>query len=170
MAVLLIRRAEESDVSAIIDICSAAWQSTYKELYPQSYIDRVIADYYHEERVTKEIRENTPYFHGYWVAEKDHQVIGCIGGGIDEQKAGHIYVFYMAPELKRQGVGTALLDGFTAYQKEVYGIKEQWISALTEGNHVGQAFYEKQGFVFQYAKANKAIEGGPRSLYLRRQL
>ncbi|MGT2682755.1 hypothetical protein [Streptococcus porci] len=86
MTALLIRRAEVSDVSAIIDICSAAWQSTYKELYPQSYIDRVIADYYHKERVTREIRGNTPYFHGYWVAEKDYQVIGCIGGALMSKK------------------------------------------------------------------------------------
>lgn len=43
-----IRRAVLEDVSAIMDICSRGWQETYLDLFPQSYIDQVIADYYNE--------------------------------------------------------------------------------------------------------------------------
>ena len=157
MDLLTVRRAEVKDVVAIASICSDAWRQTYKDMLPQSYIEQVIADYYSLERVAKECAENTPYFYGYWVAVKDGQVLGCIGGGIDQENAGHIYVFYVRPELKRQGVGSSLLKEFPAYQKSSYGISEQWVSSLTEGNRLGQAFYEKSGFVVDFATESQIL-------------
>ncbi len=100
----------------------------------------------------------------------DGQVVGCIGGGIDQGNAGHIYVFYVRPELKRQGVGSALLKEFTAYQKNTYGIKEQWVSSLTEGNRIGQAFYEKSGFVFDFATESRDPSHAQRKFHLKRSV
>ena len=143
MDLLALRRAEAKDVEAIASICSDGWRQTYKDILPQSYIEEVIADYYSLERVAKECAENTPYFHGYWVAEMDGQAVGCIGGGIDQENAGHIYVFYVRPELKRQGVGSALLKEFTAYQKSSYGISEQWVSLSQRGITLGRPFMKR---------------------------
>ena len=170
MDLLALRRAEAKDVEVIASICSQAWRQTYKDILPQSYIEEVIADYYSLERVAKECAENMPYYHGYWVAEMDGQVLGCIGGGIDQENAGHIYVFYVQPELKRQGVGSALLKEFTAYQKSSYGISEQWVSSLKEGNHIGQAFYEKNGFVFDFATDSQDPSHAQRNLHLKRSV
>lgn len=165
-----VRRAELRDVPAIIGICSDSWRETYKDIVPQSYIDQVISEYYNRKRVGEEVTETSPYFHGYWVAEVAGQVLGCIGGGIDDQGAGHIYVFYVQPDCKRQGIGRALLESFTAHQKETYGIGEQWITSLMEGNSVGQSFYEKQGFVVQYASENSKGPQFPRKLHLKRSV
>lgn len=163
-----VRRAELKDVADIIAICSAGWQETYKDLVSQSCIDQVIKEYYNTVSVTKEVTENSPNFHGYWVAEKEGRVLGCIGGGIDGENAGHVYVFYVHPDMKGQGIGTALLNAFTAYQKETYGITEQWVTSLMEGNLIGQAFYEKSGFVFDYATEDKQAEHSNRSFHLKR--
>ena len=167
---LQVRRAELKDVAGIIAVCSNGWRETYQDLVPQSYIEQVIADYYNTERVTREFAENTPYYHGYWVAESDGEVVGCIGGGIDEQNAGHVYVFYVHPDVKRKGIGTALLEAFTTYQKETYRITEQWITSLMEGNRIGQAFYGKSGFVFEFATENPDAPHSRRSLHLKRKV
>ncbi len=53
MDLLAVRRAEAKDVEAIASICSDGWRQTYKDILPQSYIEKVIADYYSLERVAK---------------------------------------------------------------------------------------------------------------------
>lgn len=165
-----VRRAELKDVPAIIAVCSDAWRQTYQHLVPTSYMEQVIAEYYNTDRVTREYAEDTPNYHGYWVAEKDGQILGCIGGGIDDQNAGHVYVFYVRPDVKRQGIGTALLEELTAYQKSTYGITEQWITSLMEGNLIGQAFYEKSGFIFEFATESNQSAHSHRSLHLKRKV
>lgn len=167
---MIIRRAEVRNVPKIIDICSRGWQVTYKDLVPQSYIDQVIAEYYNEERVAKDVLDNSSYYHGYWVAVKDDNTLGCIGGGIDKQNEGHVYVLYVDPDLKRQGVGSQLLAAFTDYQKDTYSIEQQWITSVMEGNVIGLSFYEKQGFDFQYATESKQDSSFPRGFHLKRSI
>ena len=117
MDLLTVRRAEAKDVEAIASIISDAWRQTYKNILPQSYIEEVIADYYSLDRVAKECAENTPYFHGYWVAVKDGQVLGCIGGGIDQENAGHIY-FLCSTRTQASRCGDCSLKG-------LYGLPEK---------------------------------------------
>lgn len=167
---MIIRRAEVKDVPMIIDICSRGWQVTYKDLVPQSYIDQVIAEYYNEERVTNDVQDNSPYYHGYWVAVKNDNILGCIGGGIDKQNEGHVYVLYVDPDLKRQGIGSQLLAAFTDYQKDTYNIEQQWITSAMEGNETGLSFYEKQGFVFQYATDSRQDPLFPKGFHLKRHV
>ncbi|MGT2828577.1 GNAT family N-acetyltransferase [Streptococcus hillyeri] len=167
---MIIRRAVLKDVPQIMAVCSRGWRETYKDLVPQSYINQVIEDYYNEARVTKDVLDDSPYYHGYWVVVEDDKVLGCIGGGIDEHNEGHIYVLYVDPELKRQGIGSQLVDAFTAYQKETYGIEKQWITSAMEGNRIGLSFYEKQGFIFQYATESKKSPSFPRSFHLKRSV
>lgn len=165
---MIIRRAELTDVPQIMDVCSRGWQATYQDLVPQSYIDQVIDEYYNDERVTKDVLESSSYYHGYWVAVEDDKVLGCIGGGVDNRNEGHIYVLYVDPDLKRQGIGSQLVAAFTTYQKDTYEIEEQWITSAMEGNMVGLSFYEKQGFIFQYATESKQHPSFPRGFHLKR--
>lgn len=165
---ITVQKATVDDVKAISEICSSSWIETYQGIYPENYIQQVIREYYNPERVTKEVLETSKYWNGYWVAKRGNQVLGCIGGGVDDQNAGHVYVFYVRPDIKRQGVGSALLEGLTAYQKATYGITDQWITSVTEGNRIGIAFYEKSGFVFDFATENTTAPHDRRNLHLKR--
>ncbi|MDO4779318.1 MAG: GNAT family N-acetyltransferase [Tissierellia bacterium] len=138
------RFATVEDAQAISEICSEAWRITYAELYSKKYIDKVIADFYNIDRIIKECQESTGDWHGYMVAEKDNQVIGCIGGACVGD-TGFIYVLYVKPDLKGIGVGSVLLDFLTNYQKEQFGITHQEVNATTD-NMMGIPFYEKHGF------------------------
>ncbi|MBY5034560.1 GNAT family N-acetyltransferase [Streptococcus gallolyticus] len=165
-----IRKATLADVEAISRICSDGWRETYKHLHTQDHINMVIEEYYNLQRVQKDVTECSAAWSGYWVAEEDETVEGCIGGGIDQDNNCHIYVFYVAPELKRRGIGTALLQAFTDYQIETYGIEWQWVTSVTEGNLLGLAFYEKQGFTFDFATENSQDCQLPKNLHYKRKV
>lgn len=139
-----VRFANPIDAPAIAQICSQAWRITYKDLYSQAYIDKVIAEFYNLSRVEQECQTSSADWHGYMVAEKDGEIVGCIGGACEDE-TGFIYVLYVKPSLKGQGIGTALLDGLTHYQKGTYSIRQQDVY-VTAGNQMGIPFYEKNGF------------------------
>lgn len=139
-----VRFATVEDAQAISDICSEAWRITYAELYSKEYIEKVIDDFYNIDRIKKECQESSSRWHGYMVAVEENEVVGCIGGACDDD-VGFIYVFYVKPEMKGKGIGGALLDFLTDYQKEQFSITSQEVNATT-GNRMGIPFYEKNGF------------------------
>jgi GNAT superfamily N-acetyltransferase len=61
--------------------------------------------------------------------------------------AGNVYVLYLDPALRGQGIGTALL-GFITDQQRAAGAVEQWVS-VTEGNDLGIPFYMARGFAIR---------------------
>lgn len=139
-----VRFATKEDAKYISDICSEAWKITYADIYSKDYIDKVIEEFYNVERIAKESSESSPHWHGYMVAHENQKILGCIGGAIDGE-IGFIYVLYVDPKHKGQGVGGALLDFLTNHQKENYGITRQEVF-VTTGNMMGILFYEKNGF------------------------
>src|SRR5690606_11697132 len=84
-----------------------------------------------------------------FIAEMNGNIVGAIGGGMTSTTAGEVYVFYLDPEMRGQGIGTRLLTFFTKIQKHTYGATEQWVS-VAKGNNYGIPFYEARGFIFQY--------------------
>lgn len=164
-----VRFAAVEDAEAISDICSVAWRVTYAEIYSKEYIEKVIDDFYNIDRIRRECRQSSKEWHGYIVAAKDNQVLGCIGGACDGD-TGFIYVLYVKPDCKGMGIGSALLDFLTDYQKEHYGITHQEVFATT-GNKMGIPFYEKQGFELLEVVANWVDETeGTQNRYRRQVL
>lgn len=141
-----VRFATKEDAKSIANLCSKVWKVTYADIYSKEYIDHVIEEFYNVERIAKESSESSSHWHGYMVAYEDGRILGCIGGAI-EGEIGSIYVLYVDPDHKGQGVGSALLDFLTNYQKENYGITRQEVF-VTTGNMMGVPFYEKKGFEF----------------------
>lgn len=139
-----VRFTTIEDAKAISDICSESWRITYAKLYSNQYIDKVIDEFYNIDRIAKECSESSSDWHGYIVAHDEDNILGCIGGGCDT-KTGFIYVLYVKPDSKRLGIGSALLEFLTQYQKSNYDIKFQLVYATT-GNMMGIPFYLKQGF------------------------
>jgi ribosomal protein S18 acetylase RimI-like enzyme len=62
-----------------------------------------------------------------------------------------LFVIYLDPTRRNEGIGSKLLDAVTKQQKDEYGAKVQWVS-VQKGNMKGIPFYQAKGFKFQYEK------------------
>lgn len=140
-----IRKAGPDDVPELQAILTRAWNHTYRMLYTQEYIDRIVAEFYNPERLFQETTTSSEHWSGYYVLDVDHKIVGCIGGGIIAPKIGSIFVLYLDPKEKRKGYGTILVNQFTQLQKAEYQITEQTVS-VSEGNQMGLPFYRRLGF------------------------
>lgn len=149
MKTVFIRKATKKDAKAIADVLAKSQWFTYKTLYSEGYIKRLIDQYYNVQRIEQEIVFISEEWHGYFIAEMNGKVVGAIGGGMNDDTAGEVYVLYLDPMLLGQGIGTRLLDFFTKIQKHTYGAKEQWVS-VAKGNSYGIPFYKARGFIFQH--------------------
>ncbi|KZE68846.1 acetyltransferase [Fictibacillus phosphorivorans] len=159
---IIFKKAGTEDVSGIARVCREGWRATYGYLEDEAYVNQVIEEYYNEDRILKEVTEFSDYWHGYFVAKENGQVVGAIGGGTTGEKAGEIFVFYMDPIKRNMGIGSQLLNYYTNYQKNL-GIKEQWLSAQKD-NEKGIPFYEAKGFVKQ---SEKMSEGSDKYISIR---
>lgn len=72
------------------------------------------------------------------------EVVGAIGGGLTGPEEAEVFVLYLLPHRRREGIGTRLLDHLTEIQRAM-GAKKQWVS-VTKGNGKGIPFYEARGF------------------------
>jgi ribosomal protein S18 acetylase RimI-like enzyme len=129
----------------------------------------VIAEYYTPERIKAEI-EAPQSWDGWVVAVDDDIVVGAGGGGMIEPHAGEIFVLYLDPTRRREGIGSLLLDAITEQQR-AHGAREQWVSVEPE-NTKGLPFYEAHGFKVRGERPawGSALEEGRVSLRLMRRL
>lgn len=166
---IVIRRAEAADVEGIARVCAEGWRDTYKDLYSGERIEAVIAVYYTPERITDEISASEGW-DGWLVAIDDGTVVGAGGGGMIEPHAGEVFVLYLDPTRRREGIGTLLLDAITA-QQLAHGAREQWVSVEPE-NTKGLPFYEAHGFEARGERPTfgSSPEEGQVSLRLMRKL
>jgi ribosomal protein S18 acetylase RimI-like enzyme len=140
---IIIRRAEPDDAKGIARVCAEGWRDTYVDIYTPEQIESVIAEYYTPERITAEITAPQGW-HGWIVAVDDGLVVGAGGGGMIEPDAGEVFVLYLDPTRRREGIGSLLLDAITEQQR-AEGAREQWVSVEPD-NAKGLPFYEARGF------------------------
>lgn len=141
-------QATPAHVAGICQVCADGYRATYADLCTREYIERIIREFYNEERVLKEVTKTDRSWGGYFVAVEDGRVVGAGGGGMIGEWTGEVFVLYVAPNRRNEGIGTRLLDAITRQQKG-YGATEQWVSVF-KGNRKGIPFYEARGFVFQH--------------------
>lgn len=96
--------------------------------------------WYNVNRVREDIA-NGIYTH---VAIADGKVAGTIGGILTEEGTSEIYVFYMDEKYRYQGIGSKLLERFTAEHVND-GATDQYAS-VEEDNELGIPFYTSRGF------------------------
>lgn len=142
-----ILKATLKDAEGIKSVCSEGYRETYPGLLPPTHIEKVIQDFYNMERIASEITTTGKEWNGWFVAVEQGKVVGAGGGGIIAEETAELFVLYLDPARKRQGIGTQLLDAITKDQVE-RGAKEQWVS-VAKGNAMGIPFYEAVGFAFQ---------------------
>ncbi|MFC4072172.1 GNAT family N-acetyltransferase [Actinoplanes subglobosus] len=140
----VVRAARDEDAAAIADICTRGYRRTYPALLSSEFIERMIAEFYHLERVSKEVAAAPPGWLGYQVVEEDGRVLGAAGGGLTAPGVGELFVLYLDPDERGRGLGTLLLDRITGQLREL-AATEMWVAAL-DGNELGIPFYEARGF------------------------
>jgi GNAT superfamily N-acetyltransferase len=140
---LIIRRAETRDAEGIARVCAAGWRDTYRGLKEPERIEAVIAEYYAPERIRREI-DATKGWDGWIVAVEDNTVIGGGGGGMTGPDVGEVFVLYLDPTRRGEGIGTLILNAITE-QQLAQGAREQWVSVEPE-NSKGLPFYYHRGF------------------------
>jgi len=153
-------QAQPEHVAGICRVCADGWRATYADMFSPDYIERIIGEYYNEERVLKEVTETGREWGGWFVAVEDGRVVGAGGGGMTGERTGEVFVLYVAPDRRNEGIGTRLLDAITR-QQQAFGATEQWVSVF-KGNRKGLPFYEARGFVFHHeqpAYGNRDEEG-----------
>ena len=83
----------------------------------------------------------------FWVAVgENNRVVGCIGFETINSTEARVHRLYVKPELKRQGIGTALLETLTRYVKE-RGYTKLSINLLEDKLTETKLFYKANNFV-----------------------
>jgi len=147
MKMIRICQAAPEHVEGIIQVCTAGYRATYRDIYPDEYMESVIREFYNRERVLREVTEFSREWGGYFVAVEDGKVIGAGGGEMVNDTAGELFVLYVDPNRRNEGIGTRLLQAITDQQLAL-GATEQWVS-VQKGNMRGIPFYEARGFELQ---------------------
>lgn len=151
-----IKLALPEHVEGISKVCFEGQWATYGELLPADYIERVIKRFYSHDRILDEITVINNNWNGWFVALENGVVIGAGGGGLTGPEVGEVFVLYLDPERRNEGIGTMLLDVMTQDQKS-RGAKEQWVS-VQKNNQKGIPFYEARGFIFQHEQKTYETE------------
>lgn len=146
--VIKVRKADPKDVEGIAKVCKDGYWATYAELFSKEYITRIISAFYNRERIHREVTETSREWGGYFVAIENDEVVGAIGGGIINDTTSEVFVLYINPDRRNEGIGTKLLDVLTKQQKEEFAASKQWVS-VAKGNQKGIPFYEAKGFIFK---------------------
>lgn len=144
---MIVQLANEKHVQGIVDVCTRAYRITSQDILTKEYIDRRCEEFFNENRVHKEVTEQSRYWGGYFVALEDGCVIGAGGGGMTGEKTGELFVLYIEPDRRNEGIGSKILQAITEQQKDL-GAKEQWVS-VQKDNYLGIPFYEAKGFIYQ---------------------
>jgi GNAT superfamily N-acetyltransferase len=161
-----IRLAGAEDVEGIAAVCAAGWRDTYAGIRDPDWIESVIADFYTAERIRGEIAPREGW-DGWVVAVEAGTVVGAGGGGLTGRDVGELFVLYLDPGRRGEGIGTLLLDAITEQQRE-QGAREQWVSVAAD-NAKGLPFYLARGFDVRGERSEYGNGGGV-SLRLMRPL
>lgn len=140
----LIRQATENDAKEIAEIIVSGWQTAYRGIIANEFLDNMSV-----EKMTKNWEQNIKTQdenNKICVYEDENNVLAVIRFGKADNlqsKNGEIHVLYVKPEIKRNGIGTKLVE----YAKEKLikqGYKKMEIWCAKE-NKPSIEFYIKMG-------------------------
>lgn len=155
-----IRPAELSDSEGIARVHTGSWQSAYRGLLPDEWLDALRW----EERKVRWDAILTSSNKGYVYVAEDAQnkVVGFASSGpsrdedIDQDRVHELYAIYLLPECWGEGIGRSLLHVVINNVPETAVRLELWV---LEENKRGRNFYESQGFTLDGATKLAEIGG-----------
>ncbi|WP_407271732.1 GNAT family N-acetyltransferase [Radiobacillus sp. PE A8.2] len=162
---ILVEKATPDHVAGIAHVCIEGCRATYKGLRSTESIERNNKLFYNEKRILTEVTEVTDSWDGWFVALEAGEVIGAIGGGMTGVDVSEVFVLYLNPNRRNEGIGTMLLEKLTEVQREK-GSMKQWVS-VQKANQKGIPFYEAKGFHLQAEQPAYANAPGENYVSLR---
>lgn len=157
------RLAHPSDARAIAEVHVRSWQSAYRGIVPDTYLDALSV----ERRAMafgEALSRGSPEM---WVAESHADIVGWIAFGSSRdadatQSVGEVEAIYVSPSHWSAGAGSALWS--VARPRLV----ERGFTSVTlwvlEDNHRAIRFYSRAGFAPDVA-ARKRLSIGGKSLW-----
>ena len=147
-----IREAEASDAEAIARVRVQSWQSTYRGLLPEEYLQSLSVD--DHARNWRSILSARGLQGFTYVAEsEDGTVTGFALGGAertgDARYTGELYAIYLLQAQQRQGVGKRLIAAVARRLLEE-GMASMLVWVLAE--NPSRWFYEAMGGEYLYEK------------------
>ena len=144
---LLIRSAIEADVPHVAEIHMASWRDAYRGVIPDAVIDARTV-----EGATAMWSANLAKFPGNLTVAQiaDGQIAGfsCAGSVTDHERSGpyefEVYALHVRPDLRRKGVGAALLDHTITRARVELGMRSLIVWTLDD-LHLSRRFYEREG-------------------------
>jgi ribosomal protein S18 acetylase RimI-like enzyme len=105
-----LRLGSGGDRSLLIHFLQRAYGEFSPEQAPLSHLADTVKQYFSAE---------TPL----WIVERDSQAIACLwmGNAVDQvngERYGHIFLVYVDPQHRRQGIATELIDRARQWAKE----------------------------------------------------
>ena len=140
-----LRKATVIDAGTISRVRAAGWQSAYRGIIADEYLDSMDVDGW-AEGLRFAMAES---LHGavLYVAELETEIVGWAWGGRNRDAptayAGELYAIYLLPEYQRQGIGLQLTTTTAARLLEE-GLRSMVVWALQD-NRPARRFYEKLG-------------------------
>jgi GNAT superfamily N-acetyltransferase len=143
-----VRRATPDDARAIAATGVIGWQSAYRGILPDDYLDAMSV----ETRAIAwrhRLEADTDGLAPAWVGESGGRVVGFVSGGPprDEDVApptAEIYAIYLRPEAWRHGLGTALMGAATGHLRSLGAT--DLVLWVFEANRAARSFYEALGW------------------------
>jgi len=145
---MVIRNAGPGDVECIAAIHVSSWQSAYRGLLPDSYLDSLTA----EQRLPmwKQILGSPIPSVSVWVATIEDEIVGFCSIGPPESSGADatdplvLHTIYLQPGHERRGIGGALLrHAEQGMQHLGAGSAILWVLS---GNGRATRFYEASGW------------------------
>jgi len=155
-----IRAAESSDSEGIARVHTRSWQSAYRGLLPDEWLDALR---WEDRKIRWDaILSATPKKSVFVATNAQNEIVGFASIGssrdedIEQNQIHELYAIYLTPEKWGMGIGSAL---FQAVLREVPE-SARWLSLwVLEDNVRGRRFYESQGFTLDGATKMAEIDG-----------
>jgi GNAT superfamily N-acetyltransferase len=143
-----IRRALPADARAIAEVTVRGWQTAYRDLMPDEFLDGLSVagrEAAWREMLDRDAGGGVPA----WLAERGGRGVGFVSSGPPRDHdvplpAAEVYAIYVLPEEWRTGIGRSLLEAAVGHWRS-HGATTLVLWVL-EGNGPARAFYEALGW------------------------
>ena len=142
---------------AAVDV--ASWQSAYRGLLPDDYLDALSVEQRAADWQRRLLGHDAERGRSTLVADEDGEILGFLRFGPDEDDptAGFVFLLYVLPARWRSGVGAALMAAGEARLREM-GFTSAALAVL-EANDRARRFYEQLGWRTDGARQHETYGG-----------